>query len=333
MSELRYNLISKEWIIIATERAKRPKDFIKAKKEKVELSEYKENCPFCPGNENQTPIETLHIGDAKNWKVRSVYNKFGAVSNETKRQRINDGLYNSMSGFGVHEVIIEHPRHNTTIALMNNEEVENIIKAYKMRYNEIAVTDGIECIVIFKNHGISAGTSLEHPHSQLIATPIVPPQIRGRVEQAIRLFDFTGKCVFCAMLEGEIKEKKRIVLETEKFVAFAPYASVSPFQVLIFPRRHLSSFSDINEQEISDLAKNLKTVLSKLYYGLDNPDFNYTIRSIPVKERGGEYFHWYLSIIPRLTQPAGFELGSGMFINTALPEESADFLRQVNPSS
>jgi UDPglucose--hexose-1-phosphate uridylyltransferase len=238
-----------------------------------------------------------------------------------------------MNGFGVHEVIIEHPHHNTCIALMNNAEVEDIIRAYKARYNEVAAISGIECIVIFKNHGPSAGTSLEHPHSQLIATPVVPPQIRGRLEQAIHFFDFTGRCVFCAILESELKEKKRIVLETEKFVAFSPYASVSPFQIWIFPRRHFASFGDINEGEIGDLAKNLKTVLSKLYYGLDNPDFNYTIRSIPVKERGGEYFHWYLSIIPRLTQPAGFELGSGMFINTALPEESAEFLRQINPAS
>ncbi|MDP2922853.1 MAG: galactose-1-phosphate uridylyltransferase [Candidatus Omnitrophota bacterium] len=333
MSEFRYNLISREWIIIATERAKRPKDFIKAKKEEKIIPEYKENCPFCPGNENQTPVETFRLGDAKNWQVRSVYNKFGAVSNEEKMVRENNGLYNSMSGFGVHEVIVEHPRHNTCIALMSNEDVENIIRAYKARYNAIADTEGIECIVIFKNHGPSAGTSLEHPHSQLIATPVVPPQIRGRLERAIGFFDFTGKCVFCATLESELKEKKRIVQETEKFAAFMPYAASAPFQTWIYPRRHSASFGDINEEEIRDLAKNLKATLSKLYYGLDNPDFNCTIRSIPVKERGGEYFHWYLSIIPRLSQPAGFELGSGMFINTALPEESAEFLRQINPTS
>lgn len=332
MSELRYNPISKDWIIIATERAKRPKDFIKAKKEQAPLPEYKQNCPFCPGNESQTPVETFRIGDDKSWIVRSVYNKFGAVSHEEKRERKNDGLYNSMSGFGIHEVIIEHPRHNNSIALMNDAEVENIIRAYKARYTKIAEAEGIECIVIFKNHGASAGTSLEHPHSQLIATPVVPPQIRGRLEQAIRFFDFTGKCVFCATLESELKEKKRIVLETEKFVAFMPYAASAPFQTWIYPRRHSASFGDISEGEISDLAKNLKAVLSKLYYGLDNPDFNCTIRSVPVKERGGEYFHWYLSIIPRLAQPAGFELGSGMFINTALPEEAAEFLRQVNPA-
>ncbi|MFA5337228.1 MAG: galactose-1-phosphate uridylyltransferase [Candidatus Omnitrophota bacterium] len=329
MSELRYNLISGEWVIVATERAKRPKDFVKAKKEQPLLPEYKENCPFCPGNENQTPIETFRLGDSGSWKVRSVYNKFGAVSNEEKKERHIHGLYNSMNGFGVHEVIIEHPLHNNSIALMSCEDVENILRVYKARYLAIAEMEGIECIVIFKNHGPAAGTSLEHPHSQLIATPVVPPQVRGRLERAASFFDFNGRCVFCTMLESELKEKARIVLETDGFVAFMPYASFVPFTTWIFPRRHSASFADINDKEISDLAKNLKTILGKLYYGLDNPDFNYSIRSIPVGERGKDYSHWYLSIIPRLSQPAGFELGSGMFINTALPEQAAEFLRQT----
>jgi UDPglucose--hexose-1-phosphate uridylyltransferase len=331
MSELRYNVISGEWAILATERAKRPKDFIKEKKEHPVLPEYKENCPFCPGNERQTPVETFRIGDSGSWKVRSVYNKFGAVSSEEKKERHIHGLYNSMSGFGVHEVIIEHPRHNISTALMSYEEVENILRTYKARYLSISEIEGVECIVIFKNHGPAAGTSLEHPHSQLIATPVVPPQVRGRLERAASFFDFNGKCVFCMMLESELQEKTRIVMETEKFVTFMAYASPAPFATWIFPRRHSASFADITNEEISDLAKTLKNVLSKLYHGLDNPDFNYSIRSIPVGEKGAEYFHWYLSIIPRLSQPAGFELGSGMFINTALPETAAEYLRQINP--
>ncbi|MFA5007939.1 MAG: hypothetical protein WC546_01835 [Candidatus Omnitrophota bacterium] len=163
MSELRYNLISGEWIIVATERAKRPKDFIKEKKEKSPLPEYKENCPFCPGNENQTPIETFRLGDSNSWKVRSVYNKFGAVSNEEKKERKINGLYNSMNGFGVHEVIIEHPQHNKCAALMSYEEVENILKVYKARYLAISEMKGIGCIVIFKNHGPAAEPPLNIP--------------------------------------------------------------------------------------------------------------------------------------------------------------------------
>lgn len=332
MSELRYNLVCREWVIIATERAKRPKDFIKAVKEKKVLPEYKENCPFCPGNEAQTPGELFRLGSQKTWKVRAVPNLFGALSAKEKPLRKNNGIYLSMSGSGDHEVIIEHPLHNMVIPLMSDEEVADIIKVYKARYLMLKDEPGIEAIIIFKNHGPQAGTSLEHPHSQLVATPVVPPQIRGRVERAMGYFDATGECLFCKTLEEELKAKTRIILETDKFVSFAPYAAQSPFDIWIFPRRHMASFGEITDQEIQDLSLNLKGTLQRLYYGLDNPDFNYTIRSIPVKERGDEYMHWYISIIPRLTNPAGFELGSGMFINTSLPEEGAEFLRQVKIS-
>jgi len=328
MSELRFNPISKEWVIIATERAKRPRDFIKLKEKKV-LPEYKKDCPFCPGNENQTPEETFRIGDKTSWRVRAIFNLYGALSPKEIRGRNNDGLYRTMHGFGNHEVIIEHPKHNTAIPLMQEAEVIDIIRSYKQRYASIQQTEGIEAIIIFKNHGPSAGTSLEHPHSQLIATPIVPPQSRSRIEQAVGYFDITGDCIFCRTLKEELQLKKRIIFETDRFVSFMPYAGATPFLIWIFPRRHMASFSQISEDEIVDLARHLKSTLAKLYYGLDNPDYNYTIRSIPVREKGDEYFHWYISIIPRITQPAGFELGSGIFINTSLPEESAEFLRQV----
>ncbi|MDP2941546.1 MAG: galactose-1-phosphate uridylyltransferase [Candidatus Omnitrophota bacterium] len=329
MSELRYNMISAEWVIIATERAKRPHDFIKAKKEKAPLPEYSPDCPFCLGNEAQTPDETFLLPGEAGWKVRAVVNKFGALSSRASQQRVNEGLYRSLNGFGSAEVIIEHPRHNTVLALMSQEEVENLIQAYRERYLALKKIKGIQAIVIFKNHGPSAGTSLEHPHSQVIATPIVPPQARDRLRQAVTFFDLVGSCVFCRILEEELKAKQRIILETEHFVAFMPYAALSPFHIWIFPRRHMPSFCGITDAEAKDLALNLKSTLAKLYYGLDNPDYNFTIRSTPVNEAGGDYFHWYISVIPRVSQPAGFELGSGMFINTALPEESAGFLRGV----
>ena len=328
MSELRYNRIARDWVIIATERAKRPKEFIKVK-EKKELPEYKENCPFCPGNEKMTPEETFRIGGAKGWRVRTVFNLYGALSPKEKQERNIDGMHISMGGFGNHEVIIEHPRHNAVIPLMTQEEVEDIIRTYRQRYITLQNLPGIEAIIIFKNHGAAAGTSLEHPHSQLVATPIVPPQIRGRIDAAVHFFDAMGKCIFCSTLEDELRAKKRILLETDNFVSFLPYAAGSPFLIWIYPRRHMSAFAEINDEEIRDLASILKCTLKSLYFGLDNPDFNLTIRSIPAKEGSKEYFHWYISIIPRLTQPAGFELGSGMYINTALPEESAEFLRQV----
>jgi UDPglucose--hexose-1-phosphate uridylyltransferase len=213
---------------------------------------------------------------------------------------------------------------------MADEDVVNILKSYKNRYEALGKKKGIEAITIFKNQGPSAGASQRHPHSQVIATPIVPPQLRNRIASAIAYFDVMGRCVFCDILESELKEGKRIILETEKFVAFIPYAPAGPFLTWIFPRRHTPSFSDIDDVELVDLAKNLKETLARLHYGLDNPDYNYTIRSMPVNEYGREYFHWYLTIVPRITQPAGFELGSGIFINASVPEECAEFLRGVN---
>ena len=329
MSELRYNMVNREWVVIASERAKRPKDFIKEKKAPKETVPYKKDCPFCPGNEALSPDETFRLGDGKNWKVRAIPNKFPAVSCAQKLERHPSVFGNCISGFGIHEVIIEHPRHDMTTALMSDCEIEDIILTYKNRYESMRQVKGIEAVTIFKNHGPGAGTSQEHPHSQIIATPIVPPQIRNRLDNSVKYFDLVGGCVFCQMLENELKRKKRVILESEKFVAFLPFAGASPFATWIFPRRHMASFSLIDEAEIKDMAHSLKCVLSKLYYGLDNPDFNYTIRSIPVRENDVEYFHWYLSVVPRISHPAGFELGSGIFINASIPEESAEYLRQV----
>lgn len=328
MSELRYNIINREWVVIATDRAKRPKDFIKEKKPKEKVS-YRKDCPFCPGNEALSPEEIFRISDGNNWKTRCIPNKFPALSQNQKLERHPSVFGNLISGFGMHEVVIEHPRHDAIMALMSDNEVEDIIRTYKNRYNFMKRIKGVEAVTIFKNHGPGAGTSQEHPHSQIIGTPIVPPQIRNRLDSSIRYFDLAGGCVFCQSLENELKQMKRVIMENKNFVAFLPFAGASPFVTWIFPRRHMASFSLINDDEIKDMAQSLKFALSRLYYGLDNPDFNYTIRSIPVHENDVEYFHWYLSIVPRITLPAGFELGSGIFINSSLPEESAEFLRNT----
>jgi len=329
MSELRQNLITRDWVIIATERAKRPDEFTQKNNKTSLVPCYRPDCPFCLGNESHTEVETFRLSDRNGWKVRSVLNKFAALSLVGERDRKIESTYRSMIGIGVHEVIIEHPHHNLTTALLDIEDVANIIRAYRQRYSEIRKDSRIETIIIFKNHGEKAGTSLEHPHSQLAATPIVPTQIRSRIDEAIRFIDDTGECLFCRTLKDELASSSRVIVESEHFVAFIPYAALSPFHTWIFPRRHTSSFDDITDAEIMDLAYTLKTVLAKLYYGLNNPDYNYTIRSIPTDEQYTDYFHWYIAIIPRLSRTAGFELGSGMYINTALPEESAEFLRAV----
>jgi Galactose-1-phosphate uridylyltransferase len=215
---------------------------------------------------------------------------------------------------------------------MSADAVSHVLSVYRQRYSIIRQDPRIEAIIIFKNHGEEAGTSIVHPHSQLVATPIVPYQIRSRIDEAIRYFDDTGECVGCRTVQDELRAKERVIHETEHFVCFIPYAALSPFHTWIFPKRHSCSFDAITQEELNDLAVMMKIVLAKLYVGLNNPSYNYSIRSIPTREQQAEYFHWYLSIIPRVSKTAGFELGSGMFINTAVPEDSASFLREVKVS-
>lgn len=328
MPELRLNLITREWVIIATERAKRPDDF-RQRKDKKYLPERLNTCQFCPGNENKTPGEIMRISQDGSWKIRVTPNKFPALSLEGERIRINEELKHLITGVGRHEVIIESPLHNTTTALMSINEVSDVLKVNKNRFLDIYNDTRIEHVIIFKNHGERAGTSIEHPHSQIIGTPVTPLQIRDRIDETRRYFDNTGSCLMCATIRAELEEGRRIITNTEHFVTFIPYAALSPFHTWIFPKKHMASFGDASDEEMADLAYSLKTVLAKFYYGLDNPDYNYVIRSESPKEKGSEYFHWYLSIVPRVIQTAGFELGSGMYINTSLPEESADFLRMV----
>jgi UDPglucose--hexose-1-phosphate uridylyltransferase len=329
MSQLRQNLISREWVIIATERAKRPDLFSKSREFK-KIPTLEPTCPFCAGNEEKfTPEETYRHSEGSQWKVRVIPNRYPALAKEGERTRRLDGIYRTMSGVGIHEVIIEHPRHDITTALLEPDEVADILRCYRSRYQEIRKDPRVESIIIFKNHGEAAGASLQHPHSQLVATPIVPSQVRDRINDAIHFFDDMGECVFCHTIRQELAAQERVVCKTDHFVSFVPFAALSPFHIWLFPKRHMSSFDDINDKEIDDLAINLKTTLAKLYYGLTDPDFNYCIRSVPTDDRQTDYFHWYLSIVPKVTRPAGFEMGSGIFVNTSVPEESAKFLRDV----
>lgn len=329
MPEIRQNLITRQWVIIATERARRPEDFGKREEKKVVLPSYVPTCPFCPGNEHKTPAETFRISRNGDWQVRVVPNKFAALSGVGARVRSTIGTKRTVTGVGVHEVIIETPDHSMTTALLSDAEVVQILEAYKQRYDSVIRDERVEQVTLFKNHGAAAGTSLEHPHSQLIGTPLTPSQVRDRMEVALRYYDEEGECIFCRTLHEELDEGTRIIVESEHFAAFTPFAALSPFHIWIFPKRHAASFALIQENEKHDLARVLRQVLRKLYEALDNPDYNYTIRNAPYDAESVKYYHWYLSIVPRVTQIAGFELGSGMFINTALPEDTAEYLRRI----
>lgn len=329
MPQLRQNMATKEWVIIASERAKRPEQFVQAAHSSItERPVYDASCPFCPGNE-ELELEVLRFPQEGAWQLRAVQNKYPALQREGERKRVFDGVRREISGVGYHEVLVESPLHNTCPALESPEQLTLMLKAFQQRGWEIAKDRRVQHIIYFKNHGLRAGTSLVHPHTQLIGLPVVPYSVRTRTEEARRYFDDTGNCVFCEMLEHELANGQRIVAQNDKFVAFIPYAAFSPFHLWILPRAHEADFLRVLAEELSALGSLLRTVLRKLYIGLRDPDYNYIIRSVPVRDPGDEYLHWYLSIVPRLNRTAGFEMGSGMFINTALPEESAAFLRAV----
>lgn len=327
MPELRLNLVTREWVIIATERAKRPMDFKNSIDKRI-IPEFLKTCPFCPGNESKTPTERSRLPLEGPWRVRTVDNKYPALGKGEKKLSA-DGFRRSVSGVGIHEVIVESPVHNRTTALMSLPDIEDIFRTYRGRFIEAHKDPRVEHTIIFKNHGEDAGITIEHTHSQLVAVPVVPIQIRDRVQAALHFFDDTGECMLCAMIKREREEGVRVVLETDRFLTFVPYAALSPFHTWIFPKRHSAAFSTIDDGEIKEIAYHLKVLLSKFYYGLEDPAYNYVIRSGRPQDDGNEYCHWYLSIVPRLTKAAGFELGSGMFINTVVPEKSAEFLRSV----
>jgi UDPglucose--hexose-1-phosphate uridylyltransferase len=331
MPEMRQNRFTKEWVVIATERAKRPEE-LKTKRTDIKpLPKYSPTCPFCPGNEAMSPGEVMRLNGADgSWRVKVVPNKFAALSREGEPTRKVERSKRTINGVGIHDVILESPDHSATTALLSDEQVTSVLTVYKQRYDEISRDPRITQVTIFKNYGAAAGASLEHPHSQLIASPVISHQVRDRMYEALRHYDEFGECIFCQVNEEEIEEKTRTVMLTDHFLVLEPFASSTPFTTHIFPRRHMASFGEINAQELADLGHTLRVLLGKLYVGLENPDFNYTVRTAPAENAGAKYYHWYISVIPRLTRVAGFELGSGMFINTVLPEVAAEFLRGVN---
>jgi len=332
MPELRQDPTTREWVIIATERARRPHDFQK-EVHSAPLPEHDVACPFCPGNEHLTPTEDFAIrsegASGDGWRVRVVPNKFAALAPEEGMERDQSGIFRRSNGYGKHEVIVESPRHDQPIAFMEKAQVVDIIRTYRSRYQALREDKNLELILIFKNHGRAAGTSLEHPHSQLVATPVVPTAVRVRYDAATRFHDDTGKCVYCVVRDEEVRQRDRLVLESDGFVAFHPYASRVPFETWVLPRQHSSCFGRITDEGISELADALQTLLRKMYVGLGNPDFNYVIHTAPIEDEDKHYYIWHVQILPRLTLQAGFELGSGMHINVALPEETAAFMRAL----
>ena len=331
MPELRKDPITGRWVIIATDRAKRPTDFVR---EKVEIrgSGF---CPFCSGNESKTPPEILAYRkdgsqrDMPGWSLRVVANKFPALGIEGTLNRQGEGLYDKMNGIGAHEVIIETPDHSLTLASMPARAVEDVLWAFRDRILDLKKDRRFKYILIFKNHGEAAGASLEHTHSQLIALPVVPKRVREEVDSAKEYYNFKERCIFCDIIRQEVEDTVRLIAENQAFMALAPYAPRFPFEMWIVPKVHQSAFEESQKYEFEQLAVMLKDMLTRLDKVLDSPAYNYIIHTSPIPEASNDYYHWHLEIMPKLTKVAGFEWGTGFYINPTPPEESAKFLREA----
>jgi len=334
MSEIRQDQATKRWVIMATERAKRPHDLAGAPAAEAEQEPHSADCPFCPGNESRTPPEVLAYreaggpADGPGWQVRVVPNRFAALSPEGEVTVRDPSWFTTVTGVGAHEVIIESPLHNADPATMSLEEVTLALAAAGERFEALKEDPALRYIAIFRNHGLAAGSSLTHPHTQIIATPIVPTNVRQEIEEARRHYDDRLHCVYCETIEREKEADQRVVLETEAYFVYEPYASRWPFETWVIPKQHAAVFTPGGAADVEPLAGVLRTTLNALYRGLGDPAYNLVLHEAPLRDSCQDYYHWHIEILPRLATAAGFELGTGIWINTMLPEQSAAYLRE-----
>ncbi len=330
MPELRRDPITGRWVIISTDIARRPSDFA----QDHVAGRGDPHCPFCGGHEQRTPPEVLAYRDGGGpnqggWRLRVVPNKFPALRVEGDFHRQGEGIYDRMSGIGAHEVIIETPEHVVNQSDLPESRIEDIFWAYRDRILDLRKDRRLRFILLFKNHGTAGGSSVEHTHTQLIALPVVPKRVQEEIEGCKRYYDFKERCICCDIAHQELAAGHRVVLETDHFVAFCPYAPRFPFETWILPLKHRSHFEESDAAEIRNLAWVQRAILRKIDKVLEHPPYNWMVHSAPVQETAMPHFHWHIEIIPRLTRVAGFEWGSGFYINPTPPEEAAKFLREA----
>jgi UDPglucose--hexose-1-phosphate uridylyltransferase len=332
MPELRKDPIIGRWVIIATERGKRPSDFVS------ETEEPKDGfCSLCPGNEAKTPPEVYALrpdGSPPNtpgWRLRVVTNKFPALVADEKLEETSTGVFDWMTGVGEHEVIIETPRHHTRLADLSVGEVVDVFWAYRERIRTLKKDPRFRCVMVFKNHGAAAGASLDHSHSQLIALPIVPKRVFEEMEGARTYYNDHHQCIFCDIIKQELAAEVRIIEQRNGVVALAPFASRFPFESWIIPQEHSPAFETM--EDYHGVAQVLLGVLQRMDRVLVDPPYNFLIHISPFEESNNIYYHWHMEIIPRLTKVAGFEWGTGFYINPTPPEEAAQYLREASPST
>ena len=330
MPELRKDPILGRWIIIAKERGKRPTDFI------IEDAPTTGGfCPLCPGNEKTTPPE-VHVfaqqgrqANTPGWDLRVVPNKYPALVIEGELNKEGEGLYDKMNGIGAHEVIVETPNHDETFTNLPPEKMLNIFLAFRDRLSDLGKDERFKYVMIFKNHGRAAGASLEHSHSQLVALPILPRMIVSELAGALSYYHYKERCIFCDIIRQELKQQERLVCENSHFVVITPFAPRSPFEMWVLPKKHSSLYNNQDHESFTALTSIFSEAMHRLETCIPNVPYNFVLHTAPLRSEPLKHYHWHFEIMPKLTKIAGFEWGSGFYINPTPPEESARFLREA----
>ncbi|MCX5870776.1 MAG: galactose-1-phosphate uridylyltransferase [Deltaproteobacteria bacterium] len=330
MPELRKDPILGRWIIIAEERAKRPTDFLVA-----EAPTTGGFCPLCPGNENTTPPEVLAYGrsygapaNTPGWQVRVVPNKYPALVIEGELDRQAEGLYDKMNGIGAHEVVIESPRHEDIFAELGVEHMVLVFQAFRARIQDLERDPRFRYVLVFKNFGRAAGASLEHSHSQLVALPILPRMIVSELQGTSEYYNYKERCIYCDIIRQEIQQKVRVVCQNELFITMTPFAPRTPFEMWILPKNHESGYHNQSDQQLAVLSEIFSETLRRLDACIPGVPYNFVLHTQPLRSESMKHFHWHFEIVPKLTSIAGFEWGSGFYINPMPPEEAALYLRE-----
>jgi len=333
-SELRYDLFSQDWVVIATGRARRPEMF-KEKRETKKVLPPK-LCPFCKMEKQEKPVLIFVKGKKvpltdqlpKDWTTVVIPNKYPAFIPSREIIKSKEGpFFEKIQATGYHEVVVTRD-HWRSLALFEIEQVKEVIDAYHDRFQTLMNLKFANYISIFHNHKAEAGASIFHPHSQIITTPLIDPDLNKAIINAGKYYEKTKKCLYCEVGKWERRIKKRIVFENKHFYALCPFASKSAFEVIISPKRHLSYFEEISEEEKWSLAEAFKVVLYKLYKGLNDPAYNFYLHTAPCVAKAYPQYHWHWTILPKTSVWAGFEIGTGMEISTIEPEKAAAYLRK-----
>lgn len=342
MREIRFDPLRNRWVIVVSERGRRPSDYlVQGPPEKVKEAIA---CPFCPGNEDKTAPEIFAIRDGESqpngpgWRVRVVPNRFPALRIEDSAIRYGVGIFDVASGAGAHEVIIETPDHLRGLAELSVEAIKDVLMTFRERIRDLNRDSRLRYVLVFKNHHLAAGAALAHSHSQLIATPMVPPAIKQELVVCRQHYRLKERCFICDLIGQELRHTERNIYENDDFLIWAPFASSFPFEMWVLPRHHLHDYSRLSDGELMAVAEVLKTSLLGLKGVLDDPPYNLVIHTAPPPFKRAGYadhwssiqydYHWHIEIIPRLTRIAGFEWGAGLFINPTPPEAAAQYLRQ-----